>query len=154
MSWFLGSRCDMKINRWCCVSPWEDSSVMPGFLWPYDCGAPVPSVHVILQARIVECVAMPSSGDLPDPEDLPDPGHLPTQGPNPRLFRLLHWQVFVCFFTTSATQGAQTGGTVELFWRKDWCWSWSEVAQSCPTLCDPWTVTYQAPFMDFSRQEY
>ena len=21
----------------------------------------------------------------------------------------------------------------------------SEVAQSCPTLCDPWTVAYQAP---------
>ena len=31
----------------------------------------------------------------------------------------------------------------------------SEVAQSCPTLCDPWTVAYQAPpSMVFSRQEY
>ena len=31
----------------------------------------------------------------------------------------------------------------------------SEVAQSCPTLCDPWTVSYQAPpYMGFSRQEY
>ena len=31
----------------------------------------------------------------------------------------------------------------------------SEVAQSCPTLCDPWTVAHQAPpFMGFSRQEY
>ena len=31
----------------------------------------------------------------------------------------------------------------------------SEVAQSCPTLCDPWTVAYQAPpTMGFSRQEY
>ena len=31
----------------------------------------------------------------------------------------------------------------------------SEVAQSCPTLCDPWTVAYQAPpSMGFSRQEY
>ena len=28
----------------------------------------------------------------------------------------------------------------------------SEVAQSCPTLCDP--VDYQAPSMGFSRQEY
>ena len=27
--------------------------------------------------------------------------------------------------------------------------------QSCPTLCDPWTVAHQAPlFMGFSRQEY
>ena len=31
----------------------------------------------------------------------------------------------------------------------------SEVAQSCPTLCNPWTVAYQAPqSMEFSRQDY
>ena len=31
----------------------------------------------------------------------------------------------------------------------------SEVAQSCPTLCDPWTLAHQAPpSMGFSRQEY
>ena len=31
----------------------------------------------------------------------------------------------------------------------------SEVPQSCPTLCDPWTVAHQAPpSMGFSRQEY
>ena len=31
----------------------------------------------------------------------------------------------------------------------------SEVTQSCPTLCDPWTVVSQAPpSMGFSRQEY
>ena len=31
----------------------------------------------------------------------------------------------------------------------------SDVDQSCPTLCDPWTVAHQAPpSMGFSRQEY
>ena len=31
----------------------------------------------------------------------------------------------------------------------------SEVIQSCPTLCDPMTVAYQAPpSLGFSRQEY
>ena len=31
----------------------------------------------------------------------------------------------------------------------------NEVAQSCPTLCDPWTVAHQpSPSMGFSRQEY
>ena len=36
-----------------------------------------------------------------------------------------------------------------------WEWKWSEVAQSCPTLWDPWTVARQAPpSMGFSRQEY
>ena len=34
---------------------------------PMDCNPPGPSVHGILQARIPEWVAMPSSGDLPDP---------------------------------------------------------------------------------------
>ena len=32
---------------------------------------------------------------------------------------------------------------------------WHEVVQSCPTLCDPWTVVYQAPpSKEFSKQEY
>ena len=31
----------------------------------------------------------------------------------------------------------------------------SEIAQSCPTLSDPWTAAHQAPLsMGFSRQEY
>ena len=31
----------------------------------------------------------------------------------------------------------------------------ASVTQSCPTLCDPWTVAHQAPLsMGFSRQEY
>ena len=30
-----------------------------------------------------------------------------------------------------------------------------KAAQSCPTLCDPWTVAYQdPPSMGFFRQEY
>ena len=46
-----------------------------------DCSPPDSSVHRILQARILEWVAMPSA-----PGDLPDPGS------NPRLLRLLTWQ--------------------------------------------------------------
>ena len=34
---------------------------------PMDCSPPGPSVHGILQARILEWVAMPPPGDLPDP---------------------------------------------------------------------------------------
>ena len=33
-----------------------------------DCSPPGSSIHGILQARILECIAMPSSRDLPDPE--------------------------------------------------------------------------------------
>ena len=32
---------------------------------------------------------------------------------------------------------------------------WAKSLQSCPTLCDLWTVAYQAPLsMGFSRQEH
>ena len=34
---------------------------------PMDGSPPGSSVHGILQARILECVAMPSTGDFPDP---------------------------------------------------------------------------------------
>ena len=34
---------------------------------PMDCSLPDSSVHEILQARILEWVAIPSPGDLPDP---------------------------------------------------------------------------------------
>ena len=43
---------------------------------PMDCSPPSSSVHGILQARILEWVAVPSSGDLPNPASL----------------MLLHWQ--------------------------------------------------------------
>ena len=48
---------------------------------PIDCSPPGYSVHGILQARILEWVAMPSPGNIPDP------------GIEPVYFMLLHWQV-------------------------------------------------------------
>ena len=42
-------------------------SVVSNSLRPHDCGPPGPSVHGILQARILEWVAFPLPGDLPDP---------------------------------------------------------------------------------------
>ena len=49
---------------------------------PMDCSPPGSSVHGILQARILEWVAM----SFPR-------GSFPTEGSNPRLLGLLHWQV-------------------------------------------------------------
>ena len=34
---------------------------------PMDCSLPGPSVHGIFQARVLEWLAMPFSGDLPNP---------------------------------------------------------------------------------------
>ena len=39
---------------------------------PIDCSLPGSSVHGLLQARILEWVAMPSSRDLPDPGIKPE----------------------------------------------------------------------------------
>ena len=50
----------------------------------------------------------------------------------------------------------QTISSMYYLW--EWEWSESEIAQSCPTLCDPmdsWSVAHRAsPSMEFSRQEY
>ena len=45
------------------------TSVMPDSLWPMDCTLPGSSVHGILQARILEWVAMPSSRGASQPGD-------------------------------------------------------------------------------------
>ena len=69
-------------------------------------GGQVPLSMGILQARILEWVAMPAS-------------RASTQGSNPRLLCLLHWQVFfvvVFFFTASTTwEASQTVFKTYLF---------------------------------------
>ena len=53
---------------------------------------------------------------------------------------------------------ARTLEWVAISFSNAWKWkvkSESEIAQSCPTLCHPWTAAYQAPpSTGFSRQEY
>ena len=98
---------------------------------PMECSLPGFSVPGILQAGILERVAISSS------RDLPDPGIKPTSLMSP---------VLACgFFTTSATWEALTNQ-----WR-------SEVKSLSRVwlLATPWTVDYQAPpSMGFSWQEY
>ena len=76
---------------------------------PVDCSPPGSSVHGILQARILEWVAMPSPRGSSHPETEPAPLTSPTLAGG--------------FFTTSATWEAH-----QIFL----CC----VTQSCPTLCD------------------
>ena len=75
-----------------------------------DCRPPGSSVHGILQARIWRGLSFPPPGDLPDW------GIEPTSRISPALV--------VRFFTTSGTWAAHKA-------------SFSSVAQSCLTLCDP-----------------
>ena len=74
---------------------------------PNDCSPPGSSVHGILQARMLEWVAMtpttvahqaPLSMEFSRQEywsglPCPTPGDLPILGSNPHLLHLLHWQV-------------------------------------------------------------
>ena len=97
---------------------------------PMDCSPPGSSVHGILQAWILEWVAMTSSRGSSQPRD---------------------WTLVFCaaggFFIVEPP-----GKTLHIVWVSEWV---SEVTKSCPTLCTPWTVAYQAPqFMEFSRWEY
>ena len=80
---------------------------------PIEYSLPGSSVHGILQARILEWVAMPSFQ-----------GIFPIQGSNLHLLCLLHWQV--------DSLPLNHLGSPKLTYVQ-----FSSVAQLCPTLCDP-----------------
>ena len=74
-----------------------------------DCSSPGSSVHGILQARILEWVATPSSGDLPDPGmELMSYVSCATQAALPFLRQMVRWSIsiwiwifYVFFFVIS-----------------------------------------------------
>ena len=86
------------------------------FATPMDCSLPGSSVHGILQARILEWVAISSS------RDLPDPGVEPTSLMPPALAGR--------FFTTSATWEAPSFYWFESFLR------WPEILSLLGTQVD------------------
>ena len=49
------------------LSESEIAQLCPTFCDPMDCSLLGSSVHGIFQARVLEWVAIPSAGDLPDP---------------------------------------------------------------------------------------
>ena len=77
-------------TMWMCVKLLQSCPT----LWPHRLQPPGSSVHEILQARTLEWVSVPSSGDLPDPEIEPA--------------SLLSPALADRFFTTSATWEAPT----------------------------------------------
>ena len=96
---------------------------------PMDCSLPGSSVYAILQVRILEWVAISFS-----------------RGSSPPRNRTRVSCTAGRFFTNWAMREAPIKINYE---------SESEVAQSCLTLWDPWTVAHQTLLsMGFSRQEY
>ena len=51
----------------CVLSHFSHEATLWTLSDPMDCSLPGSSVHGIFQARILELIAMPSPGDLPDP---------------------------------------------------------------------------------------
>ena len=93
---------------------------------PMDCSLPGSSVHGILQSRILEWVAMPSS------RGSSDPGIKPTSLMSPALV--------AGFFTFSATWEAHFLLKLEIIQgllHFHYSVQFSSVTQSCPTLCNP-----------------
>ena len=98
----------------CCA---KSLQLCPTLCDPVDYSPPVSSVHVILRARILEWVAMPSTRGSFWPRDR-----------TPSLLDLLHWQAGSL---PLAPPGKPTEGhDVKV-----------KVAQSCLTLCDPMDYT-------------
>ena len=96
---------------------------------PMDRSPPGSSVYGMLQARILEWVAMLSSRGSSQPRDWTCVSYI---------------SCIDRFFTSSTTWEAQTCHRAR-----------AQSLKLCPTLCDLWTVACQAPLsMGFSRHEY
>ena len=74
-----------------------------------ECNQPVSSVHGIPQARILEWVAMPSSGGLPHPGIQPtsqvwhwQAGSLPLEAPGSSAFQSFHIMTHTGFYFTQS----------------------------------------------------
>ena len=106
-----GKFTDMKICT--CAKLFQSC---PTLCDPVDCSQPGSSVHGILQARILECIA------VPPPRDLPNPGIKPTSLTSPALASR--------FFTTRTTREAHENLSTQ-FMKSE---KKVLVAQSCLTL--------------------
>ena len=71
------------------------TQLFPTLCDPMDCSPPGSSVHEILQARILEWVAIPFSGDLHDPRIVPSSPALQAYS---LLTELLIWGkcIYIC----------------------------------------------------------
>ena len=146
-----------------------------------DCSPLGSSVHGILQARILEWVAIPFSGDLPNPGIEPRPlslqaDSLPSEQPGKPAFRYVdqNWLAAAakllqsCPTLCDPIDGSPPGSPVPGILQArtlEWvaisfsnAWKWKvkvKLLSRVRLLATPWTAAQQAPpSMGFSRQEY
>ena len=144
-----------------------------------NCSPPGSSVHVLSQSRILEWVAIPSPGNLPNsgikPESLALAGRFFTtcneatrEATSHYLLLLLSRfsRVWLCAtpWTTYSLPGFSIHGILQAR-TLEWvaisfsnAWQWKVKVKSLShvwLLATPWTAAYQAPpSMGFSRQQY
>ena len=116
-----------------------------------DCSLPGSFVHGISQARILEWVAIPSPGDLPDPGVEPrsralqadsllsEPPGKPTQGHSAFFIWSNYLKKFLCiqdshFFPLSSYSAT---AVFKLIFNSQAVAAAAKSLQSCPTLCNP-----------------
>ena len=142
-----------------------------------NCSPPGSSVHALSQSRILERVAIPSPGNLPNsgikPESLALAGRFFTtcneatrEATSHYLLLLLsHFsRVRLCDITDCSLPGFTIHGILQAR-TLEWvaisfsnAWKWKAKVKSLSRvwlLATPWTAAYQAPpSMGFSRQQY
>ena len=98
-----------ELRKYACICSVSESC--PALCDPMDCNQPGPSVHGLLQARILEWIVISSSRISSRPRDR-----------TPHFLRLLHWQ--------AGSLPLAPPGKVKV-----------KVTQSCPILCHPMDCT-------------
>ena len=95
-----------------------------------DCTLPDPSVHGVLQARILDWVAISFSGDLPDSGIKPAES-LPSEPPGKPKYN----HIFILFLCNLQSIILKDIGP-DYSW-EDWCWSWN--SNTLATWCEELT---------------
>ena len=135
----------------------------PALCNPMDCSPPGSFVHGIFQARILEWVAFPSPGDLPDPGiKLRSPALQADSLPSESWEKPLN-DVTSNLFTHSSVLAWRIPGTAEPGGLPSMGLhrvghDWSDLAAAAAIYSETYSscsVAHQAPLsMEFSRQEY
>ena len=103
----------------------------PALCIPMDCSPPCPSRHRILQARILELVAIPFFRGFPDPGNEPRSPALQVDSlPMSHLRSPINYDRFIKWNAIFWLKSGNNQVSIH---------SCCSVTKSCPTLCDPWS---------------
>ena len=178
---FLGIIAGLKHHIGCMIMTCRHAKSLHSCLTlcdPMDCSLPGSSVHEILQTRILEWVAMPSSRVSSQPKDQTCISWgsyiaggfltLESSGTHMIINQLLLSRFKLCLTLCDPTDSSPSGSAVPGILQArtlEWvaisfssAWKWKVKVKShsrVQLLGTPWTAAYQAPLsMGFSSQEY